>query len=111
MSQEDLPARFEKYDGDHITIERIALTREQVRDLPSFPASDKKKDPRYGWWRRSGYGERCWELDAMDPNDLRECVERWIVQLIEPEAWERCRIVNEAEEESLKSIIARWSAA
>ena len=46
-----------------------------MRGLPSFPASDKKKDPRYKWFVRN-YGNRCWELDAMDPNDLRACVEQ-----------------------------------
>jgi hypothetical protein len=109
MSEEDLPARFSKYDGDHIRLQRIALTREQVRGLPSFPASDKRKDPRYRWFR-SGYGDRCWELDAMDPNDLRNCVEREIIRLIEPKAWQRCVVVNEAEQESLKSILEKWGA-
>jgi hypothetical protein len=47
MSQEDLPARLSDYGGDHITLKRIALTREQVSALPSFPATDKRKDPRY----------------------------------------------------------------
>ena len=107
MSEKDLPKRFGKYGGDHIKLRRIALTREQVRGLPSFPASDKRKDPRYRWFR-SNYGDRCWELDAMDPNDLRDCVEREIVRLIEPVAWERCEIVNKAEQESLKSILEKW---
>ncbi len=30
----------------------------------------------------------------MDPNDLRDCVEDAIKELIEPEAWERCEKVN-----------------
>ena len=50
MSEEDLPNRFAKYDGDHVTLKRIALTREQVNGLPSFPATDKRKDPRYKWF-------------------------------------------------------------
>jgi hypothetical protein len=110
MSDEDLPTRFVKYDGEHIRLQRIALTRDQLRGLPSFPASDKKKDPRYRWFR-SNHGDRCWELDAMDPNGLRDCVERRIVQLIEPTAWQRCEIVNKAEEESLRSILNNWSAS
>src|SRR5262249_1486813 len=75
--EDDLPARFASYDGDHINLRRIALTREHVRDLPSFPASDKRKDPRYRWFCEN-FGARCWELDAMDPNDLRRCVEQEI---------------------------------
>jgi hypothetical protein len=34
-----------------------------------------------------GAQSQCWELDAMDPNDLRDCVERAIKELIEPVAW------------------------
>jgi hypothetical protein len=110
MSEVDLPNRFSKYGGDHVTLKRIALTRSQVRELPSFPATDKKKDPRFKWFR-SNHGDRCWELDAMDPNDLRNCVEKAIKKLIEPVAWKRCEVVNQAEQESLKSVIKQWTAA
>jgi hypothetical protein len=107
MSEVDLPNRFSKYDGDHVTLRRIALTREHVNGLPSFPASDKKKDPRYKWFV-ANYGDRCWELDAMDPNDLRDCVEQAIVELIEPVPWKRCEVVNRAEQESLKTVLGAW---
>ena len=110
MSEEDLPARFEKYEGYHIKQRRIALRAIQLASLPSFPASDKRKDPRYKWFV-SRYSKRCWELDAMDPNDLRECVERAIVELIEPVAWQRCEVVNKAEQESLRDILKGWKAA
>jgi len=115
MSEVDLPARFAKYNGGHITLKRIALTAKHVRDgtrelLPSFPASDKRKDPRYKWFV-TNYGNRCWELDAMDPNDLRACVEREIKKLIEPVAWKRCEIINKAEQESLRSVLDSWNAA
>jgi hypothetical protein len=110
MSEVDLPNRFSKYGGDHITLKRIALTREHVTGLPSFPATDKRDDPRYEWFV-ANHGRHCWELDAMDPNDLRDCVEREIQKLIEPVAWERCELINRAEQESLKTIIAKWSVS
>jgi hypothetical protein len=109
MSEEDLPARVAKYDGDHIKIRRIAITHGQTRGLPSFPASDKRKDPRYRWFV-SRHGNRCWELDAMDPNDLRDCVKTAIEELIEPVAWQRCAMVNAAEQESLKDILKGWGS-
>ena len=109
MSKCDLPARFLKYGGNHITLERIALTSEQVAGLPSFPAQDKKKDPRYAWFVEH-YGKTCWELDALDPNDLREIVEQAIQNEIEPVAWERCATVEEAEKESLRTVLDRWGA-
>jgi hypothetical protein len=109
MSEEDLPKRLSKYDGDHVELRRIAPTREHVHGLPSFPATDKRKDPRYRWFR-ANYGDRCWELDAMDPNDLRDCVEQAIEDLIEPVAWERCETVNRAEQESLRTILEKWGS-
>jgi hypothetical protein len=110
MSEEDLPKRLSKYDGDQVELRRTALTREHVHGLPSFPATDKRKDPRYRWFR-ANYGDRCWELDAMDPNDLRDCVEQAIVELIEPVAWERCETVNRAEQESLRTILEKWGSS
>ena len=47
----------------------------------------------------------------MDPNDLRDCVEREIKKLIEPVAWQRCEIVNKAEQESLRTILGQCGAA
>ncbi len=110
MSEEDLPKRLARYDGDHVTLRRIALMRSHVRGLPSFPATDKKKDPRYRWFA-GNHGDRCWELDAMDPNDLRDCVEKAIVGLIEPVAWKRCEVVNQAERESLQTVLGSWGAS
>ena len=47
-------------------------------------------------------------LDAMDPDDLRDCVEEAIKELIEPEAWERCDAINKAEQEFLRGILSKW---
>ena len=65
MSEVDLPARLSRYDGDHVELKRIALTSAHTRGLPSFPATDKRKDPRYKWFC-SNYGHYCWELDALE---------------------------------------------
>ena len=68
-------------------VKRIALLRTDRRP-ETFPASDKRDDPRHDWFVRH-YGDTCAELDAMDPNDLRERVEEAILAEIELEAWER----------------------
>ena len=107
MSEQDLPKRLEKYDGQHVEMQRIALTRDQLAGLPSFPAADKKKDGRYKWFVQN-YGKRCWELDALDPRDLRDCVSAAITEQIEPTAWERCKVVERAERDSLRAVMAGW---
>jgi hypothetical protein len=110
MSERDLPERLAEYGGDHVRLNRIALVPDQTSGLPSFPASDKRKDPRCPWFV-GRYGTRCWEIDAMDPRDLRECTERAIKTFIEPTAWARCETVNAAELESLQTILSNWKAA
>ena len=109
MSERDIPDRLAKYDGDHAKLRRIALRPEHLSGLTSFPATDKRKDPRFKWFV-ANYGTSCWELDAMDPRDLRDCVEREILKLIEPEAWERCELVNREEQASLKTTLEGWGA-
>jgi hypothetical protein len=111
MSQCDIPARLVKYGGDFVELRRIALLRHHLDGLPSFPASDKKKDPRYAWFVQN-HGHRCWELDALDPNDLRETVEAAIKgTILDRDAWERCSTCEEAERESLQQVLARWGGA
>src|SRR5262245_2909012 len=112
MSEVDILKRLEKYGGEGVNVEvrRISLLKTHLHGLPSFPASDKKKDPRYKWFIEN-CGDRCWELDAMDPNNLRASVEQAILELIEPEAWARYEKVNEAERESLRSVLDAWRGA
>jgi hypothetical protein len=113
MSEHDLPARLEKYGGHHVDLRRIALTPDDcdgIGPAASFRASEKRKDPRYGWFT-SRFGDRCWELDAMDPNDLRSRVEEAIIAEIEREAWDRCQTVEKAERESLQSVMEKWGEA
>jgi hypothetical protein len=109
MSEADLLKRLDEYGGDHVNLKRIALLPRHVAGLPSFPATDKRKDTRFKWFT-SRYGDHCWELDAMDPNDLRDCVETSIKARIDPVAWHRCEAVNKAEQESLKTILENWGA-
>lgn len=109
MSEHDLPDRLKNYGGEHVDLVRIALRREQLEGLPSFPASDKHKDPRYKWFV-GRFGDRCWELDALDPNDLRVLVRAAIRDQIEPTAWNRCADVEIAERESLRTVLDSWNA-
>jgi hypothetical protein len=111
MSERDIPERLIEYGGTHISIERIALLRNDCLLLgrrPAFNVKEKSKDPRTPWFRKT-YGQLCWELDAMDPNDLRSRVEEEIIRHIEPVAWERCRVVDQAERESLRHVLDKWN--
>jgi hypothetical protein len=112
MSEVDLPGRVERYGG-LVEIRRIALTADDTVRLgpaPSFSADEKRKDPRYGWYVRR-YGQRCWELDALDPNVLRDRVEAEIRAYVDWDDWERCAKVEEAERASLLEVAGAWKGA
>jgi hypothetical protein len=108
MSERDLPDRLEKYDGYHVEVNRIALVREQLAGLPSFKATEKRKDPRFEWFIKN-YGKKCWEIDALDSRELRACVEEEIKSLIEWDAWQRCEAVSLAEQNSLCEVLTKWA--
>ena len=111
MSERDIPERLTRYGGDHVSIERIALLRADCTLLgrrPAFDVREKSKDPRAPWFREN-YGQLCWELDAMDPNALRSRVEEEIDKCIDHVAWERCRVVDEAEQESMSKFLDKWN--
>ena len=110
MSERDIPERLDRYGGDHIKIKRIALLRMDCTRLgrqPAFNVKEKSKDPRAPWFRKT-YGQLCWELDAMDPNNLRDRVEMAIREHIDIDAWDRCRTVDIAERESMAKFLSKW---
>ena len=110
MSERDLPARLARYGG-RVRVLRIALASGDVSSpLASFSTDDKRKDPRYTWYRAQ-YGPRCWELDALDPNTLRARVDQHIRQYIDWPAWERCLAVEAAERASLLEVVGAWKGA
>jgi hypothetical protein len=106
MSEIDFPNRLHRYGATNFTITRIALTTDDRAGLPSFPAKDKIKDSRYKWFVKN-YGDRCWEIDAMDPSDLRNRVESEILKYIDPVAWNRHTIIEEAQRETTRMIASQ----
>jgi hypothetical protein len=109
MSEVDLPARLERYDAE-ISIGRIALTEYQTNGLPSFPLSTKRGDTRHDWYRQH-YGDRCWELDAMNPASLRRRVKDAIHAYIDWDAWDLAAKAEEAEVATIDDVLGKWREA
>jgi hypothetical protein len=108
MSECDLPTRLEVYGAGAFTLHRIALTRSGLQGLPSFSA--KKDDPRFGWYV-DNYGTEAWELDAMDPNELRQTVENMIKRFIDPEEWKHHKKIEATQRETTRRIAAAMAGA
>jgi hypothetical protein len=112
MSDVDLPENRFLWEGIEVEIRRLALdpTDPAQRALPAFPAADKQTDTRYTWFREV-HGDTCWEVDAMNPNNLRTLVQRAIEGYIDWDAWFRCEQVEQAEQRSLREILSQWPKA
>ena len=107
MSDEDLPARVKRYGGA-VTLERICLTEADLPKLPHFPLSTKAGDTRTPWFRKR-YGEKCYELDAVDPEALRRRVMEHATSYIDWTAWDRVETANKAVAGSLAAVMKGWS--
>ena len=106
MSEEDLPKRLTKYDGDHVIVQRIALTQSQVRGLPSFPVADKQGPTRQMVRRQLrqallGAGRDGPERSARLRRTGNPSVNR-------ASRVGALRVVNAAEQELLRTILANW---
>lgn len=99
MSEIDMPSRITRYGGT-VGLIRVALAEHHLDGLPSFPVTDKRNDPRYAWYTKK-YGPKCWELDALSPPRLRECVEDYVLHFLDGDAWDRMEEIEQAERESL----------
>lgn len=108
MSEVDIPARLGRY-GSKWHFERIAVLESDTKHLPSFEASTKSEDKRYDWFVEN-FGHMCWELDAIDPNDLRQRVREQIETRLNLLAWEHAKHIEAAEVESMKRFHRAWNA-
>jgi hypothetical protein len=108
MSDIDLPGRLERY-GANIAIERIALLESDVfgGELPSFAAVSKSGDTRFKWFV-DNFGNKCWELDAMSPVTLRECVQTSITCKLDLDAWYRAIDIEQVQKASMQQFHQSW---
>lgn len=102
MSEMDVPQRLARY-GSQWSFERVALIESDTKSLPSFDVETKKEDPRMPWFANR-YGKKCWELDAMNPNDLRERLKEQIESRLDLLAWEHARRIEEVQRASLLEV-------
>jgi hypothetical protein len=106
MSDVDLPSRLQRYGARGVELDRIAVDMDTDSDLPPFAA--KRTDKRYQWFTER-YGNRCIEVDALDPNVLRQRVSDRIRRSIDMEKWERMVAVEEAEKASMVAFMEQWN--
>lgn len=100
----DLQKRLDNYSIDSlriIEVERVALSYDQVIDYNLSPNPTKLADPRSEEYVAE-FGNQCWELDAIDPDDLQIIVKEAITKHIDEKAWNQTIEEQELEREQLQ---------
>lgn len=105
----DLQERFDTFiqpeiplgDEEMFTLDRIALSMDQINEKRPPPNPAKSTDARYKDYTRR-FGSKSWELDALEPAYLNDLVERKIEDFIDPDKWKK----REAEINHVKNKLA-----
>jgi len=105
----DLQSRLDRYCGA-AEVKRIALTYDQVQQYNLIPNPTKLADPRSNAYI-SQYGEECWELDAIEPDELvRLCQQAVGNQIVDHNAWEDLESRDRSERDFLIGELKRLEA-
>jgi len=106
--ERDLTDRLNDYGAENITVERIALTETQIKELnlPPRPEDSEtllklERDPR-----TKVYGmEYAVELDAIEPTMLQDIIKKAVSQHIDRDLWdETLEEINREKAEVLKKL-------
>jgi len=88
----------------NITVKRVALTYQQIIQLKLPPSPLKKVGQKRREYLRM-YGDKVWELDALDPETLNKLLEEEIQKYIEWKAWKKEEAKIRREKKKLQTIL------
>ena len=102
----DLQTRFNAYSarGQVIEVKRVALTIDQVRQYDLIPNPTKVTDSRAAGYMDQ-YGDECWELDAIEPDELVRLVKEAVEgQVTDWDAWNEAKAQELRERDELRNL-------
>lgn len=106
---DDLLQRLRDYSAESeldFEIKRIALTIDQVKKWDLAPNPTKAADSRSPNYVAQ-FGDRCWELDSIRPDDLQDIVRKAILEEVDEAAWEETEERLTKEREKIAKALAK----
>lgn len=100
----DIDDRFELFTrGSGVEVHRVALNMDQIKVLNPPPNPAKMTDSRASDYV-ARFGRKSWELDAIEPRKLAKLVEDAIRDLIDDDAWEETKGIQQRHRDTLGTI-------
>lgn len=103
----DNQERLSMFSFDNVQVTRIALSMDQIDELKPPPNPAKMTDSRVGNYI-SLYGRQSWELDALPPDYIDRLVSSHLVELIDMDALNARRAVEDEGRDMLRKIGDRY---
>ncbi len=103
----DITDRLALFGADTCTVKRIALNMDQVRQYNPPPNFAKLTDSRCDGYI-SRYGNKSWELDALEPNILIRLIRKHLEEVVDSDRWEESMRKEKAERGQLLDISTRF---
>ena len=100
-----ITAKYGKHLGNHVSVNRVALTIDQVKEHNLMSNPTKRADSRTQKYVAE-FGDECWELDAIPPDDLQTLVTSSIEQYIDRDRWDAALEEEEKDRADLKERFA-----
>jgi len=100
---EDLEERMKRYGlQKNIQVKRVALSMEQIKEhgLEKLGQDVKTKDSRSKKYVEK-FGDKCWELDAIEPSKLQKMVVDAVNEYIDKEKWDNSKLTEERDKQML----------
>ena len=105
----DIESRLQLFSNyADIEVRRIALTMEQIEEQNPPPNPAKMTDSRYAGYV-SEYGDKSWELDALEPQFISNLIRNEIEKERDQDLWDEAIKEQEAEREQIADVIERWN--
>ena len=100
--------RLAMFAGRGVEVRRLALNMPQILQYNPPPNPAKESDSRSsGYIER--FGDKSWELDALDPRVIDRLIDREVRDIIDMELWEEKKEGEEGRKSLLKGASDNWS--
>lgn len=90
--------------GAPVTVEKLALTMEQIEEYQPPPNPAKLTDPRSDRYIQE-HGDESWEVDALPPNVLTQIITDRLEQLVDRSMMDDIIAIETTDKERLESLL------
>lgn len=104
----DNEVRLSMFAEAGVDVRRLALNMDQVRRYRPPPNPAKNTDSRFDDYAKK-FGQKCWELDALEPSVIAALIETEIQSVIDQDEWDAAQEREDQNKALLSKTSSEWS--